>query len=108
MYMVKGSGMKNQADNPFRVPEGYFEGLTSQVIDNLPERQQVEVAAVTPWQRVLPWLYLAAVFTGLLVFFRTLIPVQTSDLYSEEDDYEEYLQEEYSKHMLAEELSFLE
>ncbi|MDR3137714.1 MAG: hypothetical protein LBT73_02395 [Tannerellaceae bacterium] len=99
--------MGSYVDNPFRVPEGYFEGLTDQVMDSLPERQQTIVPAVSMRQRVVPWLYLAAVFTGLLVFFRTLTPTP-SNSYSEDADYEVYLQEENTRHLLAEELSFLE
>ncbi|MDR3129323.1 MAG: hypothetical protein LBU03_03650 [Tannerellaceae bacterium] len=100
--------MKNQIDNPFRVPDGYFEELTDQIMDSLPERQRMTVSTVTLWQRIVPWFYLAAVFTGLLLFFRVFMPMQTSDLYSEEDDYAEYLQEEYTKYVSVEEFGFLE
>ena len=30
-------------ENPFRVPEGYFEGLASQVMANLPDRDAAPV-----------------------------------------------------------------
>ncbi|MDR2791128.1 MAG: hypothetical protein LBB27_00065 [Tannerellaceae bacterium] len=101
--------MEWQGGNPFRVPEGYFEGLSARIMDGLPERHPVVTPSVTRWQRALPWLYLAAVFTGLIVCFRTLLPVPAPEtLYSEEDDYEEYLQQECVRYAMAEEIAFLE
>ena len=38
--------------NPFVVPEGYFEQLTSQVMDTLPDRRQ---KARTVWMRPVWW-----------------------------------------------------
>ena len=38
--------------NPFTVPEGYFEHLTAQVMDKLPERRQ---KARTVWMRPVWW-----------------------------------------------------
>ena len=43
--------------NPFTVPEGYFENLTSEVMNRLPEKEKTEfsVKKVTLWDRVKPW-----------------------------------------------------
>ena len=57
--------MRIGKEEPFRVPEGYFEGLTQQVMDRLPEKESYEPAPTT-WQRVKPWLYLAAMFMGII------------------------------------------
>lgn len=57
--------------NPFRVPEGYFEQLTQQVMQQLPEREQhvakqQSIAPQTNSQprahkvQMRPWLYAAA------------------------------------------------
>lgn len=43
--------------NPFTVPEGYFEQLTAQVMDRLPEKKTAKVAVM---KRLRPWLYAAA------------------------------------------------
>ena len=54
-------------ENPFQVPEGYFESLTSQVMNRLPEKESVPVeldVQPTIWQRIRPWLYMAAMFVG--------------------------------------------
>lgn len=48
--------------NPFRVPEGYFEGLTDEVMRALPERKP---RAKTVWMR--PVFYAAASVCALFV-----------------------------------------
>lgn len=67
----------------FRVPDGYFESLTQQVMDRLPEAEtetaqaSAEVITLTEptlWQRVRPWLYLAAMFVGAAFIIRIASP----------------------------------
>lgn len=63
--------------NPFTVPEGYFEQLTAQVMDRLPEKKPAKVAVM---KRLRPWLYAAAcvcvgVFVAAVAFNQ-----QTEDL----------------------------
>ena len=59
-------------DNPFTVPEGYFEQLTSEVMNNLPEQQPTPIVAkeVTMWDRVKPWAYMAAMFVGAALIIK--------------------------------------
>ena len=52
--------------NPFRVPEGYFDSLTAEVMQKLPDRQPVSRFA-----RLRPWLY-AAVFLFVAVLTATV------------------------------------
>lgn len=42
--------------NAFKVPEGYFENLTSEVMDKLPEQKQpaFEVKEPTKWDKLKP------------------------------------------------------
>ena len=43
--------------NPFTVPEGYMEGLTANIMSQLPEREpEEEVKKVSLMDRVRPWL----------------------------------------------------
>lgn len=53
-------------DNPFTVPEGYFENLTSQVMSQLPEQKKpdFQIKQPTRWDRFKPWTYMAAMFAG--------------------------------------------
>jgi hypothetical protein len=58
--------------NPFTAPEGYFEHLTSEVMNRLPEQeaQQFVTKNVTMWDRVKPWTYMAAMFVGAALIIR--------------------------------------
>lgn len=59
-------------ENPFTVPEGYFERLTSNVMDSLPEKEESPfvVKEITTWDRVKPWVYMAAMFVGAALIIR--------------------------------------
>jgi len=50
---------------PFRVPEGYFEGFT----DDFMRRLAPEAKVISLYDRVKPWLYLAATFAGIIILF---------------------------------------
>ena len=59
--------------NSFKVPEGYFEKLTSEVMNKRPEREK-NASDVrrepTMWERVKPWTYMAAMFIGAALIIR--------------------------------------
>ena len=50
--------------NSFKAPEGYFEGLTAKIMSQLPEKAQ-EQKTISLWERVQPWVYMAAMFAGI-------------------------------------------
>lgn len=58
--------------NPFTVPEGYFEHLTSEVMNKLPEQEAplFVMKKVTRWDRVKPWAYMAAMFAGAALIIK--------------------------------------
>ena len=51
--------------NPFKVPEGYFEGLSDRIMSQLPERVTESSKKISLWTRVQPWVYMAAMFCGI-------------------------------------------
>jgi len=55
---------------PFTVPDGYFESLTERVMQRLPEKATPEAEPLTLWQRVKPWVYMTAMFAGLMCSMR--------------------------------------
>lgn len=58
-------------ENPFRVPEGYFEGFTSDLMSRLPEKEKSDIRREpTTWEKVRPWLYMAAMFVGAALIIR--------------------------------------
>ncbi|MDR2498110.1 MAG: hypothetical protein LBD28_01575 [Tannerellaceae bacterium] len=114
--------------NPFRMPEGYIEDFTRNMIDQLPKKTFEEPAKISWKDRILPWVYLAAAIAGLGLFFNVLnrngeskstakdnyilsseAPDRAaSDDTEEADDYLDYLETQYTNYLLAEELGKLE
>ena len=69
IYLNSKLGKKN----PFTVPEGYFEQLTAQVMECLPEKPQQQKKKTAVIKQLRPWLYAAAcvcvgVFIAALAF----------------------------------------
>lgn len=60
-------------ENPFTVPEGYFEHFTEQLMEKLPEREIQPAPRLTLWTRVKPWVYMAAMFCGLMLSVRMFV-----------------------------------
>lgn len=59
--------------NPFTVPEGYFESFTDKLMEQLPEKESQEVPETGMWQRIKPWVYMAAMFCGLMLSVRVFV-----------------------------------
>lgn len=60
--------------NPFTVPENYFENFTQELMDKLPAKEAVlQTEAPTLWQRVKPWLYMTAMFCGIMLSVRIFV-----------------------------------
>ena len=64
--------------NPFQTPEGYFENVTKDVMSQLPEVVREDSIRVNGWQRVRPWIYMAAMFAGIALMLRMFIGSPTS------------------------------
>lgn len=60
-------------DNPFTVPEGYFANFTKELMEKLPEKEIVEEPEITFWQRSKPWLYMAAMFVGMMFSIKLFV-----------------------------------
>ena len=71
--------------NPFRVPDGYFEQLTAQVMQQLPEQQKARTTMLRPW------LYAAACMVAAMLMGVTYYLHQDSadDLVADGSYYEE-------------------
>lgn len=60
--------LKERAGNklPYKVPEGYFKSFKENLIQNLPEYPAKPAEKrLTAWQRMRPYIYLAAMFAGI-------------------------------------------
>ncbi|MCF2738797.1 hypothetical protein QVN91_07275 [Bacteroides caecigallinarum] len=81
--MKEDTELKNRVgkENPFKVPEGYFENIVPEIMKQLPEAEVQEEVEVTMWERVKPWVYMVAMFCGLMFGLRVMMndrPVSTS------------------------------
>ena len=77
--MEKGMNKLSEIDksNPFTVPEDYFSRLNEQIMNCLPEKEAIEPQKVTMWDRVKPWIYMAAMFLGF--FFAIHLTKETGN-----------------------------
>ena len=58
--------------DPFKTPEGYFDFFNSDLISKLPERSVENPKVINLWDRVKPWIYMAAVFVGVALIINLL------------------------------------
>lgn len=76
---------KYGTQNPFTVPEGYFENFTKELMNKLPEKERIAVPEeITTWQRIKPWIYMAAMFCGLMFTVRVVVgpPKQDTPIFT--------------------------
>ena len=60
-------------ENHFTMPEDYFKNLVPTIMEKLPEMEIKETPPVRLWDKVKPWLYMAAMFCGLLFTVRLVV-----------------------------------
>ncbi len=76
--------------NPFTVPEGYFENFAQKVMEQLPEKESQPQPEVTLWERVRPWVYMAAMFCGLMFGVRVMMEQSKHPVASQTNDTETF------------------
>lgn len=60
--------------NPFRVPDHYFEDFTQELMNKLPEKEpMLAMPEPTLWQRVKPWIYMTAMFVGIMLSVKIFV-----------------------------------
>ena len=67
---------------PFRVPDGYFEGLTNRILSALPDDPPADAPqppTVSLMEKVKPLIYLAAAFLGMVLLFKGLSALRPAD-----------------------------
>lgn len=91
-------------ENGFRVPDGYFENLTSEVMSRLPEKEKPAFIKKEPtkWERVKPWLYMTAMFAGAALIIRVASSdrAPVADRIAMEDMETEIVSDEYISSVL--------
>ena len=74
---------------PFRVPDGYFEGLTNRILSALPDplADAPQPPTVSLMEKVKPLIYLAAAFLGMVLLFKGLSALRPADRTTEQPLY---------------------
>lgn len=71
---------KYGTDPGFRVPDGYFEELNLKIMESLPPYPEVERKVdLSLWQRVKPYVYMAAMFAGIWLMMKMFHTATTSE-----------------------------
>ena len=71
---------KYGTDTGYRVPEGYFDELNSKILADLPPYKMApKTVPMSMWQRVKPYVYLAAMFAGIWMMMKVFHTVSTAD-----------------------------
>ena len=98
--------------SPFKVPDGYFDNFVADLMLKLPDHLVEEPKVISFWEKVKPWIYMAAIFVGvaLIINFFTKESDKRQDIasiYASEglklsssndiDDYYHYYQDELTK-----------
>lgn len=66
--------------NPFRVPDQYFEDFTQELMNKLPEKEPMtSMPEITLWQRVKPWIYMTAMFCGIMFSVKIFVGNPSKD-----------------------------
>ena len=115
----------NQFKNkqPFNLPSNYMEGLTEQIMRSIPEAPLQIEQPVTLMTKLRPYFYMAAMFASMVFILKLMIgdaainTQQTLDkatMYTAksddvaDDEFLEYIEEQYNSSLLKEELCLFE
>lgn len=70
-------------DGGWKVPDGYFDSLSSEIEGKLPEYPSIPARVkMTPWQKVKPYVYLAAMFAGIWLMMQVFHNVSSNSEFS--------------------------
>ncbi|MDR0508099.1 MAG: hypothetical protein LBH32_14985 [Dysgonamonadaceae bacterium] len=92
--------------NPFKTPEGYFDNLTESIMSNLPDKFESKPKILSFWDRMQPWLYMAAMFFGIALMLEIVSPRKTLNLTSstEVEEFYQYYEEQLTSNLYHESL----
>ena len=68
--------------DPFKIPEGYFENFVIDMISKLPERPVEKPKVINLWEKVKPWVYMAAIFVGVALVVNIIKADKQQDIVS--------------------------
>ena len=73
--------------NPFKTPSGYFDLLPELIMAHLPEKEKIETPVISLWDRIKPWVYMAAMFVGIALMLKIFVsPVSVNNILAENSE----------------------
>jgi hypothetical protein len=79
----------------FRVPDNYFEQFNARMAKELPEREIPAAVVPTRWQRLRPYVYMAAMFAGVWLMMKMFTGLPFAQRGATADD-TEWVADEFS------------
>ncbi len=62
-----------EKSSPFKVPEGYFEQFSEEMMSRLPEHKTEKIQVINLWDRFRPWVYMAAMLAGVAFMIKNFV-----------------------------------
>ncbi|MDR2691630.1 MAG: hypothetical protein LBB73_04935 [Dysgonamonadaceae bacterium] len=59
--------------DPFKIPEDYFENFIADIMSKLPDRPVEQAKTIGLWEKVQPWIYMAAMFAGIALMIELFV-----------------------------------
>ena len=66
-------------DSGFKVPENYFSDFAEKMAKSLPDQEIQPIPQTTRWQRVRPFVYMAAMFAGIWCMMQIFNGISSKD-----------------------------
>ena len=66
-------------DSGFKVPENYFSDFAEKMAKSLPDQEIQSIPQPTRWQRVRPFVYMAAMFAGIWCMMQIFNGISSKD-----------------------------
>lgn len=66
-------------DSGFKVPENYFSDFAEKMAKSLPDQEIQPIQQPTRWQRVRPFVYMAAMFAGIWCMMQIFNGISSKD-----------------------------
>ena len=66
-------------DSGFKVPENYFNDFAEKMAKSLPDQEIQPIPQPTRWQRVRPFVYMAAMFAGIWCMMQIFNGISSKD-----------------------------
>lgn len=82
-------------ENPFKVPENYFDNFQKEIMNKITEEKEVKIVPL--WKKIVPWASVAAIVCGGIISFNVLTSnsistpdnsgnTQSNEMYASSDD----------------------